>query len=169
MTTILRSPVPNDAPAAGKICFEAFKTIAERHGFPPDFPAPEVAIGLLTHLISRPDVHGFVAESNGQIVGSNFLWEGDRVAGVGPITVDPAKQNGTIGRKLMEAVLARAAQKSISAVRLVQAAYHARSLSLYTKLGFMSREPLVAMQGSALKISVADHSVRTARTDDQIA
>jgi predicted N-acetyltransferase YhbS len=169
MTVTLRSSVPNDAPAAGKICFEAFKSIAERHGFPPDFPTPDIAVGLLNLLTSRPDVYGVVAESNGRIIGSNFLWEGDRVAGVGPITVDPANQNGSIGRKLMEAVLVRAAQKSISAVRLVQAAYHARSLSLYTKLGFISREPLVAMQGSALGISVADHPVRKARMEDRVA
>ena len=169
MTAILRSPVPDDAPAAGTICFDAFKTIAERHGFPPDFPSPEIAIGLLSHLISRPDIHGVVAESNGRVVGSNFLWEGDRVAGVGPITVEPAKQNGAIGRKLMEAVLARAAEKGISAVRLVQAAYHARSLSLYTKLGFVCREPLVAMQGPALGISIAEHPVRAARPADQEA
>src|SRR5688572_10981258 len=115
MTALFRSPVPNDALAAGRICFDAFKTIAERHGFPPDFPTPEIAIELLSHLISRPDVFGVVAESNGHVVGSNFLWEGDRVAGVGPITVEPAQQNSAIGRKLMEAVLARAAQKEINA------------------------------------------------------
>ena len=54
------------------------------------------------------------------------------VAGIGPITVDPALQNGTIGRRLMEAVLERARQ-GVQGVRLVQAAYHSRSLSLYTE------------------------------------
>jgi hypothetical protein len=33
------------------------------------------------------------------VVGSNFLWEGDAIAGVGPITVDPAAQNGSVGRR----------------------------------------------------------------------
>jgi hypothetical protein len=36
----------------------------------------------------------------------------------------------------MEAVLERARQQGTAALRLVQAAYHSRSLSLYTKLGF---------------------------------
>ncbi|MGH7945325.1 MAG: GNAT family N-acetyltransferase, partial [Opitutaceae bacterium] len=112
---------------------------------------------------------GVIAESDGRVVGSNFLWEGDRVAGVGPITVEPGRQNGAIGRKLMGAVLARAAQKGIDAVRLVQAAYHARSLSLYAKLGFESREPLVAMQGAALGISIPDHPVRLAAASDRDA
>ena len=169
MTTKLRSPIPDDAPAAGKICHDAFKTIAEKHGFPPDFPAPEVAIGLMNHLVSRPDVYGVIAEDDGRVVGSNFLWEGDRVAGVGPITVEPTQQNGAIGRKLMEAVLARAQQKKISAVRLVQAAYHARSLSLYAKLGFVAREPLVAMHGTAIGTSSSGHAVRASVEADRPA
>lgn len=166
MTLILRSATPSDAPIAGKICHDAFKTIAEQHGFPPDFPSPDVAIGLVDHLVSRSDVHSVIAETNGRVVGSNFLWEGDNVAGIGPITVDPTQQNSAVGRRLMEAVLSRARQKCISAVRLVQAAYHARSLSLYTKLGFVSREPLVVMQGAALKSSISGHVVRPAQTGD---
>jgi len=39
----------------------------------------------------------------------------------------------------MEAVLERAKQRGFAGVRLVQAAFHNRSLSLYTKLGFDSR------------------------------
>jgi predicted N-acetyltransferase YhbS len=169
MTTLLRPSVSQDAPAAGRICHAAFKSIAEQHGFPPDFPTPEVATGLLTHLLSRPDVHGVTAEADGEVIGSNFLWEGDRVAGIGPITVIPDRQNGAVGRKLMEAVLSRAQQKGFASVRLVQAAYHARSLSLYTKLGFVSREPLVAMQGSPLGISLPGHVVRPATTEDDEA
>jgi predicted N-acetyltransferase YhbS len=166
MSIILRPATPSDAPVAGKICHDAFKTIAEQHGFPPDFPSPDIAIGLVDHLISRPDVHSVIAEAGGRVVGSNFLWEGDNVAGIGPITVDPMQQNAAIGRRLMEAVLERARKKCINAVRLVQAAYHTRSLSLYTKLGFVSREPLVVMQGAALKASVTGHAVRAAQSRD---
>lgn len=166
MITTLRSPVVQDAAAAAKICYEAFKTISERHGFPPDFPAPEVARGLFDHMLGRADIHGVIAERAGRVVGSNFLWEGDSVAGVGPITVEPGQQNGRVGRELMEAVLKRAREKGIAAVRLVQAAYHARSLSLYAKLGFVSREPLVVMQGSPLGAVVSGYAVRPATTSD---
>jgi hypothetical protein len=38
------------------------------------------------------------------------------------------------------APLERAAQRKFAGVRLVQAAYHNRSLCLYTKLGFETRE-----------------------------
>ena len=169
MTTTLRSPVPADAAVAGDICYRAFKTIAEEHGFPPDFPKPDIAVGLLGHLISRPDIHGVIAEANGKVAGSNFLWESDSVVGVGPITVDPAAQNASVGRKLMEAVLARARARNVKAVRLVQAAYHSRSLSLYTKLGFVSREPLVAMQGNPPGVTIPAHTVRAARESDRPA
>lgn len=77
-----------DAERCGVICYEAFKRISEHHNFPQDFPAPEAAIGLLSMLLSRSDVYSVVAEVDGQIAGSNFLWMSEMVAGVGPITVD---------------------------------------------------------------------------------
>ena len=101
-------------------------------------------------ILSRDDVYSVVAEAEGRIVGSNFLWESDSIAGVGPITIRPSAQNGSIGRRLMEGVLERARTKRFAGVRLVQSAYHNRSLSLYTKLGFDAREPLSVMQGPTL-------------------
>lgn len=166
MNPILRPVTHHDVARAGEICYAAFKTIAEHHAFPPDFPSPEVAIGLVEHMLSRTDIHGVVAELDGRVVGSNFLWIDGSVAGVGPITVDPAVQNGRIGRRLMEAVLERARDQAIPSVRLVQAAYHARSLSLYTRLGFIAREPLSLMQGPALGMRVDDRTIRTATAAD---
>ena len=117
-------------------------------------------------MLARPDVYSVIAEVDGRIVGSNFLWEGDVVAGIGPITIDPTIQNGGIGRKLMENVLERAAQKKFPAVRLVQAAFHNRSLSLYTKMGFKVCEPLATIQGAPLKRSWSGFPVRPASEGD---
>jgi predicted N-acetyltransferase YhbS len=161
----LRTATSADALPAGRICHDAFKAIAEQHGFPPDFPSPEVATGLLRDIVSRPEVHAVVAEVDGRVAGSNFLWESE-VAGVGPITVDPALQNGAIGRQLMQAVLERAQRKGLRSVRLVQAAYHSRSLSLYTKLGFVAREPLAVVQGKPLGLRLQGHRVRSATQAD---
>ena len=165
-TPTLRAATPADADAAGCICYTAFTTIAEQHNFAPDFPNPDIAIGLMRHLVARPDIHGVVAEASGRVVGSNFLWKDDAVAGVGPITIDPAAQNRGVGRMLMEAVLDHARTNGIGAVRLVQAAYHGRSLSLYTKLGFEAREPLSVMQGPALALRVEGYEVRAATPAD---
>ena len=41
----LRPGTIDDAEACGKICYEAFTTIAKAHNFPPDFPSDEIAIG----------------------------------------------------------------------------------------------------------------------------
>lgn len=166
MEPILRPAARGDAAPAGAICYAAFEAIAEQHAFPPDFPAPEAAVGLVGELLAREDVYAVIAEAGGRVVGSNFLWEDESVAGVGPITVDPAVQNSRVGRKLMGAVLERARARDIAAVRLVQAAYHTRSLSLYTKLGFDAREPLSVMQGAALGLDIEGHAVRAATAAD---
>jgi GNAT superfamily N-acetyltransferase len=158
----LRSGAPDDAARCGLICYEAFRTIAGQHNFPPDFPDPDAAIGLMSQLLERQNIYAVVAEVAGRVVGSNFLWEGDAIAGVGPITVDPRMQSIAVGRRLMEAVLRRAEDQHV-AVRLVQAAYHSRSLSLYSKLGFTTREPLSVLQGPAIGLVMPGRTVRTAR------
>ena len=169
MDVVLRGGRPDDADRCGWICYEAFKTISERHNFPPDFPAPEMAVGLLSLLLSHNNVYSVVAEIDGNAVGSNFLWEHDMIAGIGPITVDPKVQNSTVGRRLMHDVLRRAEERGFASVRLVQAAYHNRSLSLYTKLGFDTREPLSLINGPALNFKTSSHIVRAATEKDREA
>src|SRR6516165_3695395 len=51
---VIRRASPADAETCGRICFEAFKTLADQHHFPMDFPAPEVAIGILSVIFSHP-------------------------------------------------------------------------------------------------------------------
>lgn len=166
MTVELRVARAADAEECGRICYEAFKNIAHRYNFPSDFPDPETAIGLMRSMLANQQVYGVAAERDGQIVGSNFLWETAVVAGVGPITVDPAVQNGSLGRMLMQRVLERAKEQRCAGVRLVQAAYHGRSLGLYTKLGFDVREPLSLLQGPTIRVAVDGYSVRPATLED---
>jgi predicted N-acetyltransferase YhbS len=166
MDITLRTGRAGDTAEGGRIVYEAFRKIAGQHNFPPDFPSVEVASGLLSELLSREDIHAVVAEREGRVVGSNFLWEGDAIAGVGPITVDPAAQDDAIGRQLMLAVLNRAAKRKISGVRLVQAAYHNRSLALYTKLGFDAREPLSVIQGTPPAFPTSGRTVAQATSAD---
>jgi GNAT superfamily N-acetyltransferase len=169
MDAILRPGRPEDANTCGVICYEAFKAIANQHNFPPDFPSREVAVDLLSMLLAHPGFYAVVAETEGRIVGSNVLDERSTIAGVGPITVDPGVQNSGIGRRLMEALLDRAAQRRFPGVRLVQAAYHNRSLSLYAKLGFTIREPLALMQGAPLRASIQGYAIRQATEQDLAA
>jgi predicted N-acetyltransferase YhbS len=162
----IRRAKPEDAPACGQICFDAFHKISTDHNFPPDVPAPQQAVGLLTRMFSNPGVYCVVAESDGRIAGSNCLDERDAIAGLGPITIDPQIQNRGIGRKLMQAVLERARERKFAGVRLVQAAFHSRSLSLYAGLGFDVREPLAVFQGPAINKSFEGFLVRPAKSSD---
>jgi ribosomal protein S18 acetylase RimI-like enzyme len=91
------------------------------------------------------------------------------VRGVGPITVDPGIQNSGVGRQLMQAVMDRATQTGAAGMRLVQAAFHNRSLSLYASLGFDIREPLSCMQGRTRERSMPGCTVRSARPADEDA
>jgi GNAT superfamily N-acetyltransferase len=166
MNIRLRPGVPEDAQACGTICYEAFKTISEAHNFPTDFPERAMAVGLMSHLLARTDVFSVVAEIDGQPAGSNFLWENGNIAGVGPITVDPRLQNVAVGKQLMQAVLQRAKERRCAGVRLVQAAYHNRSLSLYSKLGFSVREPLSTLHGPPIGLAMPGYLVRPATEAD---
>lgn len=107
----LRAGRVEDAERCGSICYEAFKAISGQHNFPADFPSSEVAQGLLASLLSRGDIYSVVAEVDGRVVGSNFLWENGTIAGVGPITIDPDAQNAAVGRRLMQDVLRRARER----------------------------------------------------------
>ena len=166
MSVTLRPGTSQDAPSCGVICYEAFKAIAEQHHFPSDFPNPEVAITLLRGLLSHAGFYGVVAELEGRIVGSNFIDERSTIAGIGPITVDPAVQNRAIGRRLMQHALERVAHQGFPGVRLVQAAYHTRTLALYAKLGFTVQEPLATMQGPPVARQIPGYVVRTATVED---
>ena len=73
-------------------------------------------------MFSHPAFFCVVAEQNGKAIGSNCLDERTPIAGIGPITIDPAAQNRAVGRQLMQAVMTRATERKFAGIRLVQAA-----------------------------------------------
>jgi predicted N-acetyltransferase YhbS len=169
MSIALRPGTAADATACGPICYEAFKSVCTAHNFPPDFPSAEVATGLLSMMLAHPGFYSVVAEIDGRIVGSNFLDERSSIVGVGPITVDPTVQNRGVGARLMQDVLYRAARQKAAGVRLLQAGFHNRSLCLYTRLGFHTREPVSILQGKPLGLKFPGYEVRLATAADLAA
>jgi predicted N-acetyltransferase YhbS len=163
---VIRTATTADSAACGEICYQAFLKLSSKHGFPCDLPGAEAASGLLTMIFSNPGFYCVVAESAGRIVGSNCLDQRSLIAGIGPITVDPGAQNLGVGRKLMQAVMDCAREQHPAGMRLVQAAYHNRSLSLYTTLGFDVREPLSCLQGRTHTRSIPACVVRPAQSTD---
>ena len=174
-TLTLRPGRIEDADNVGRIIFEAFSAIAQKHGFPSDFPSVDVARGAASSFLSDPRFYSVVAEdmtsSDGEdksvIVGSNFSDERSNiVAGVGPLTIDPKYQNKGTGRQLMINVIERAQNKNFQAIRLLQASYHNRSLALYANLGFEAREPISNMQGKPIREVIPGRSIRIATGSD---
>jgi len=169
MDVKVREAVDADWVEAGRICYEAFATIADRHGFPHDFPTVEAASGPIRWLINHPQVYGVVAEGDGRILGSSFLDERSNIYAIGPVSVDPTAQDHKVGRALMAAMLDRFAVRRAPGVRLLQISYHNRSLSLYAKLGFDVREAFAAMHGPPLGLTLPGYDVRAATRDDEPA
>ena len=162
----LRPGPPEDAEKCGHICYEAFSAVAREHGFPPNVPTPEAAVGLISWNLAHPDIYSVVAELEGQVIGSNFLDERGPIFGVGPITVAPTTQTRGIGRALMQDVMRRAADRGGAGVRLVQVGYNNHSLSLYATLGFRVRDLAACMQGPPLTERISGYEVRRATHAD---
>src|SRR5205085_10400556 len=120
-------------------------------------------------LLAHGGFLSLVAERDGAVVGSAFVDQRSQIGGIGPVTVDPAAQDAGVGRALMEVALERERARGASGIRLVQTAYHYRSLSLYAKLGFVVREPLSVLQGSPPSRSVPGRGVRHATMADLAA
>jgi predicted N-acetyltransferase YhbS len=169
MDLTLRGGKPEDSQECGRIAYEAFKSIADRHNYPPDFPSPEVAAMIVGSMLRHPRVYSIVAEAGGRIIGSNFMDERASVGGIGPISVDPEVQDRGAGKAMMLDALARVSQRGFAGVRLVQSAYHMRSLSLYTKLGFDPRETLSVFHGSPINVEIPGAVVRRATSGDLTA
>jgi predicted N-acetyltransferase YhbS len=169
MPATIRRAAPEDANHCGRVRFTAFATLADHHRFPRDLPCVEAASGLAAMLLSHSGFHGIVAEAENQVIGCNFIDLRGPIAGIGPVAVDPATQNRGVGRALMLAAIEAAAARQSAGVRLVQAAYHNRSLCLYTELGFYTRAPLSLLQGPAISIWFPGYDVRPATRSDLIA
>jgi hypothetical protein len=97
------------------------------------------------------------------------LDERSTIAGIGPVCVDPPVMNSTIGRQLMQSVMARATERGLPGLRLLQIAWHYRSLALYAKLGFEVRETVSGLQGPPLGLTIPGYEVRSAREEDMPA
>ncbi|HJU18036.1 MAG TPA: GNAT family N-acetyltransferase [Stellaceae bacterium] len=169
MALTIRPAVAGDAAECGRIIHAAFAEISDRHNFPHDFPSVELAVEVAEMLIAEPGFFGVVAVEDGRIVGSNFMDQRSPIAGIGPITVDPVRQNQGAGRRLMQAAIDHATAQKFSGIRLVQDAFHNRSLCLYTRLGFVTREPLSVLHGRLLDRRLPGYAVRPATTQDGAA
>lgn len=167
MKITLRSGHEGDQQATAVVLVEAFREIAEKHGFAPDYTSSQEVEPMMAALLTDSDIYSVVAEDDlGVTLGSNFLWEYYPIAGIGPTTVSPGVQHRGIGRLMMEDLLKRAKNRDFAGVRLVQETHNARSLALYAKLGFVVREVLATLSFQPLNLSMAGCEVLPVTPDD---
>jgi len=166
MTMELRPVQMGDIQACGRVMYEAFTQIAQRHNFPPDFPNPAVAEGLLLDMLNAPAFDAFVAEEEGRILGSIFVSRRSRVGGISVLTIDPKVQNRGVGRHLLLHGMEFLVEQGHTRQQIIQVSYHNRSLCLYAKSGFIASELLSNMTGKPIKANIPSHTVRRASDGD---
>ncbi len=149
MTGELRPARAEDVPELGRICYEAFKDLSDRHGFPTDFATIEFAQQVVGMLVGQEQVYKIAAYDGDNAKGSNFINMWGDVAGIGPISVDIGAQGEGIGRRLMEDVIAAARSQGHEMIRLCQDSFNMQSLALYTSMGFDTQEPLAHLELAA--------------------
>ena len=151
----------------GRICYESFKDLHDRHRFPLDLADAAVARRVLGMLVERKDFYSVVALLGGEVVGSNFLSLSDPVAGIGPVTLEPYHQGLGIGRALMQNVIDYGRSNGMERIRLLQETFNVSSLSMYASMGFDAREEVAFLQ--APPAPAEDPSVRPVTEADLLA
>ena len=149
MTAELRQARAEDVPELGRICYEAFKDLSDRHGFPTDFATIEFAQQVVGMLVAQEQTYSVVAYDGDTAKGSNFINMWGDVAGIGPISIDIGAQGEGIGRRLMDDVIAAARKQGYEMIRLCQDSFNMQSLALYTSMGFDTQEPLAYLELAA--------------------
>ena len=163
---VVREATAEDVDSCARIFYDAFESIAARHNFPVEPPSREFTRFTVSNMLANDGFVGLVAERDGATLGSAFVDERASIVGIGPVTIDPAAQDDGIGRALMEATLERERFRRAVGARLIQTAYHYRSLALYAKLGFIVREPLSVLQGTPPAFSTPGRGIRPAQEMD---
>src|SRR4051812_11329886 len=103
MSIQIRRAIEKDIPEAGRIIYEAFAYIQDKHSFPRDFPTRNVADGLAGAWIAHPKIYSIIAEVDGKPVGFNAVDQRDEIGAPGPVVVDPKGMGKGVGRAMMHA------------------------------------------------------------------
>ncbi|MCH9009960.1 MAG: GNAT family N-acetyltransferase [Chloroflexi bacterium] len=150
MEVELLTAEPAHADELGRILFEAYKDIADRHHFPPIVRSVGTSRQSISAMLRNPDTYGVTAVFDGDIVGGAFVTISDEVAGIAPVCVDVTFQGQGIGRSMMSRLLDYARTHGFFRIRLIQEAHNIGSLSLYASLGFETQDTAVFMNAAPL-------------------
>ncbi|MBD9646813.1 GNAT family N-acetyltransferase [Ensifer sp. ENS09] len=112
--------------------------------------------------LEKPEVSFFVARRDGDIVGCCALVDaGDGTAEIKRMFVDPEARGLRVGKLLLQALEARAAQVGLSAIRLETGIYQPEAIGLYKAAGYVERPPFGEYHPDPLSLFM-EKSVRAA-------
>ena len=146
-----------DVDDAARIVFEAFAGIADRHGFPRDFPTLDSARQLVAAFTEHPSIWGVVAERDGRVVGTEL----PRRAGHDPrCRTDHGRPRCSGGgrRAPADGGRARTGRKRRSASGCSRTRSTPASLALYASLGFEVVEPVALVAGVPSRTTMSGRS-----------
>jgi GNAT superfamily N-acetyltransferase len=108
-----------------------------------------------TRFRAAPD-SAFVAEADGQLVGSNFLTRWGSFGFFGPLTIEPRLWDRGVAKRLMEPTMQLFDEWKCSSVGLFTFAHSPKHVSLYQKFGFWPRFLTPVMSKSVTRAEPVD-------------
>jgi GNAT superfamily N-acetyltransferase len=156
----VREATPEDSDDCGRIFYDAFESIATRHNLPIEPPSRAFTHFMVEEMLANDGFVGLVADRGGEVVGSAFVDERTVIAGIGPVTIDPAAQDVGVGRALIEC-RARARARSWRRRRqarsdglplpLPRALHQARLRRPWATLGHPGTPPALSIPGLGVR------------------
>jgi len=140
MAIIYRPAREDELAAAQTLTAASINDLTQRHGFGAIASArtPEFQIFSL-----RDDPGGlWIAEQDGQMVGSAFGWCCERLWFLAELFIAPDLQGHGIGRELLSRALAHADKCNADVRALIALAFNTTSQALYIRHGFFPRMPI---------------------------
>ena len=140
--TIIRAPTAADVEAISQQTHTSFNSFNESVGLPLEFPTIELTRWVMQDCFEH-DVGLVAVTKDGEILGSVFNQECDingGAVGCGPWSAKWALTQQGIGRRLVQEIVATSIRHGAKSIRLMQISANLTSYSLYTSLGFVSRE-----------------------------
>ena len=159
---IYRRPVLSDLEGVVDAMVESFDRFNASAGLPSEFGegpdgrahALEVLATCIAHeegiVVLEPACAADGSGKEGRVLGSAFNDEADiarGAVGCGPWTTRWGVQLAGIGRAMLVRLVSRSIRHGAKSLRLIQISANNTSMALYTSLGFMVREPLMAWKG----------------------
>jgi len=187
---IIRAPTPADALAIADQTHDSFNLFNASVGLPLEFPSRGCTRGLMSWCVDHTQGLIAVSKEDGRILGSVFNDECDldgideekngkeetMAGGVslssavpcavrcGPWSVAHESRNGGVGRALLQQLISQSIRHGARSLRLIQISANTGSLSLYSSLGFESREPVAMwigrMRPECIAAAVKQHACR---------